>query len=148
MKLTVYDIKATYIPVREIDEVQISTAFQLYDYMKDAFNEYPMQEQFWVILLNGNNIPIGRKMITLGIANQTQIHPREAFSFAVREGAISVIFAHNHPSGNSTESDDDIKVTERLIKAGKLLDIPVLDHIIITDFGYNAIRATNPAMFY
>ena len=86
-------------------------------------------------------------MITVGLVNQTQIHAREAFRFAIRENAVGVIFVHNHPSGNLDPSGPDIEVTKQLIKAGKVLDIQVLDHIIIADVKYNSIREVKPELF-
>lgn len=100
-----------------------------------------------VILLNSDNIPIARYMITLGLVNQTQIHAREAFRFAIRENAVAVVFAHNHPSGNLKPSPQDIQSTQQLVSAGKLLDIPVLDHIIISDNSFYSIRNTHSYLF-
>ena len=126
---------------------KIQSPDDMNQYMKNAFDDHIDQEQFWVILLNTENIPIARYMITLGLVNQTQIHAREAFRFAIRENAVSVIFAHNHPSGNLSPSTQDIQSTQQLVNAGKLLDIQVLDHIIITDNSFYSIRNTHSYLF-
>ena len=90
------------------------------------------QECFCVILLDTKNRMIGGpRVATLGLLNSSMVHPRETFREAVRDGAASVIVAHNHPSGDPTPSKEDIDVTRRLVEAGKLLGIPVVDHLIL-----------------
>ncbi len=71
--------------------------------------------------------------VSEGTLTQSLIHPREAFRNAIKESAASVIFVHNHPSGDPTPSREDIMITERLVKAGELIGIKVLDHVIIGD---------------
>ncbi len=88
------------------------------------------QEQVVVFTLDGANQVIKRHIVTIGLANQSQIHPRECFRPAIVDSAVSVIIAHNHPSGNMSPSQADLAATRRLSAAGKLLGIPVLDHII------------------
>ena len=145
--MKIYEIQTRYVAKGVMESVPTFThPTAVVRYRESAFNQYHDQEQFWVVMLNGANRPIARVMCTLGLANQTQIHPREAFKHAVREGAISVIFLHNHPSGNLKASIDDIATTTRLVEAGKVLDIPVLDHVIVAD-GWTSIRATNPECF-
>lgn len=91
-----------------------------------------MQEAFVVLLLDTKNRMIGApRVATLGLLNGSQVHPRETFRAAVRESAASVIVAHNHPSGDPTPSREDIDITRRLVDAGKILGIPVLDHVIL-----------------
>jgi len=94
------------------------------------------QEHFIVFCLNGNNEIQSRRVVTVGLLNSSQIHPREVFAPAVLERAASVILAHNHPSGNLIPSEEDLKVTERLRVAGDILGIPVLDHIIFSMGGF------------
>lgn len=99
------------------------------------------------ITLNGANRVIGIYQLTKGLANQTQIHPREAFVHAVQDRAVSVIFAHNHPSGSLVASPEDLHVTRRLQEAGKILDIPVLDHMIMSKEGWTSIKGQFPSLF-
>ena len=80
--------------------------------------------------------------ISEGTLTQSLIHPREAFTDAVRESAASVIFVHNHPSGDPSPSREDISVTERLVQAGEIVGIKVLDHIIIGDGKYTSMMET------
>lgn len=88
-------------------------------------------ENFVVVGLNAQHVPIFAHVVSRGIINSTLVHPREVFRLAISEGAASIILGHNHPSGCVTPSPDDITITRQLIKAGKILDIPVHDHVIV-----------------
>jgi len=89
------------------------------------------REHFVVIYLNTKNHVTGRETISIGSLNSAIVHPREVFKAAIRRGACSVVFAHNHPSQDPSPSPEDINITERLAEAGVLLGIEVLDHVII-----------------
>ena len=90
------------------------------------------EEIFWVLLLDTKNRLKGQpQVVTRGILDASLVHPREVFREAVRTSTSSVILAHNHPSGDSAPSQEDLRVTRQLIDAGKLLDIRVLDHVIV-----------------
>jgi DNA repair protein RadC len=92
------------------------------------------RERFIVIFLNSQNVMIGWHQVSLGILNASLVHPREVFGPALRVlGTATIILAHNHPSGDPTPSREDIQITRKLVEAGKLLDIPVHDHLIIGD---------------
>lgn len=95
-----------------------------------------LQEHFIVISLNGASEVNAVRVITVGLVNRTQVHPREVFADALMERATSVILAHNHPSGNLQPSQEDILITKRLVNAGDLLGIQVLDHLIFSSQGY------------
>lgn len=88
-------------------------------------------ETFWVLPLDGSYRCTAPIVVTRGIVNSTLVHPREVFRAAITAGAAAVILCHNHPSGDPTPSADDRAVTEQLQAAGRLLDIPVHDHVII-----------------
>ena len=94
------------------------------------------QEHFIVLTLNGAHELIGQNVATVGLVNKTLVHPREVFSDAIARRAVAIAVAHNHPSGTLEPSDDDINVTRRIIAAGDLLGIKVLDHIVFTQAGY------------
>lgn len=98
------------------------------------------QEHFIVIMLNGAMEVIRTRVVTVGLVNRTLVHPREVFSECIRNMGTAVILAHNHPSGNPTPSNDDIELTARLRKAGDILGIEVLDHIIFTAEKYYSMR--------
>jgi len=89
------------------------------------------KEHFKLILLNPRNKIIGISTISIGILNASLVHPREVFKDAIMHTAASVVLAHNHPSGDPEPSEDDIKITKKLVESGKILGIEVLDHIII-----------------
>jgi len=89
------------------------------------------KEQFRIILLDSKNKFIKEEMISEGSLNMSVVHPREVYVSAIREFATSIIFIHNHPSGDTTPSEEDIRITERLVKTGNIIGIKVLDHMII-----------------
>lgn len=89
------------------------------------------REHFWVIGLNAKNIIQYIELCSLGSLTSSIIHPRETYRLAVMKGVNSIIVAHNHPSGDSTPSREDIAITEKLKSAGDILGIKLLDHIII-----------------
>jgi len=93
------------------------------------------KEYFMVLYLNARKQLIRKEIISMGTLTETLVHPREVFEPAIRHFASSIVLAHNHPSKNMEVSDEDIKLTEKLIQSGAILDIEVLDHIIITDDG-------------
>ena len=93
------------------------------------------RENFVCIFLNTKNKVIGRETIAVGTLNACLIHPREVFKAAIRRGAASIVVAHNHPSGDPTASFEDIQMTRRLVEAGELIGIEVLDHVIIGHHG-------------
>lgn len=88
-------------------------------------------ESFVVICLDIHHKIIARSEISRGILNSTIVHPREVFRLAVVLGAASVVLVHNHPSGDTTPSNDDKFITDQLVAAGKVLGIPVIDHVVI-----------------
>jgi DNA repair protein RadC len=94
------------------------------------------QELFKVVLLDAKNTVVKETTVSEGTLTLSIVHPREVFAFAIRESAAGVIFLHNHPSGDPTPSPEDRRLTDRLVAAGKLLGISVLDHVIIGDGRY------------
>ncbi|RLB36943.1 MAG: hypothetical protein DRH12_15040 [Deltaproteobacteria bacterium] len=98
------------------------------------------QEYFVCISLNGANEVIGNRVVTVGLLNTNQVHPREVFADAISDRAASIILVHNHPSGVLKPSPDDLATTRQLVDAGRILGIPVLDHIIVTRKGYLSFK--------
>jgi DNA repair protein RadC len=94
------------------------------------------QEHFLTVSLNGAHEVIASRVVTVGLANSTQIHPREVFAEAISDRACAIIAAHNHPSGDLSPSTEDLAVTERLTQAGGILGIRLLDHIIFSANGF------------
>ncbi len=104
-------------------------------------------EQFIVVLLNAKNHVLEVAPISQGTLTASLVHPREIFKPAIRRSAHAVILAHNHPSGDPTPSREDREVTQRLIEAGKLLGIEVLDHLVIGRGRYTSFRERSLAEF-
>jgi len=98
------------------------------------------KECFLVFYLNARNEILRREFVSVGILTASLVHPREVFAPAIIQPAASVIFVHNHPSGDSTPSDEDLKLTNRLVSAGEILGIEVLDHIIVTKTGFLSMK--------
>lgn len=98
------------------------------------------EEVMQMLVLNTRNIIIGSYEISRGSLNSSIVHPREVFKRAIASNASSIIIAHNHPSGDTSPSSEDIAITKRLIECGKLLGIEVLDHIIIGEYGYTSLK--------
>lgn len=97
-------------------------------------------EVFYVVLLNSAMKRIADFEISKGILDASLVHPREVFNPAIRYSARGIIILHNHPSGELHPSDEDIAVTNRLVESGRILEIPVYDHLIITGSGYFSFR--------
>ena len=91
------------------------------------------REYFLVLLLDRKNAPIGLNTVSIGSLTASLVHPREVFKPAIVANAAALICCHNHPSGDPTPSREDRALTTRLVEAGKLLSIPVVDHIILGD---------------
>ena len=105
----------------------------LEQYYEDYFSED--KEAFSVLLLNTKNKVIGIKTVSVGTLDASIVHPREVFKTAILNSAKSIMIFHNHPSGDTTPSGEDINITKRLVESGNLLGIKVLDHIILGNNG-------------
>lgn len=101
-----------------------------------AFAEGQNHESLMALYLDAQNRPIAFQEVARGGLNSVSVKPREVFRYGVEVGAASIIIAHNHPSGETRASPDDIDITRRMKAAGDLIGIPLLDHIIVTDDGF------------
>lgn len=101
------------------------------------------KEYFYVLCLDTRNRVHNKKQVSMGNLDSSIVHPREVFKDAIASLAASVIFVHNHPSGDLEPSSEDVNLTRRLVEAGDLLGIPVLDHIIVSDMGYTSLKSRN-----
>ncbi len=99
------------------------------------------KEHFLAVLLNSRNQILRTAEISIGSLNATVVHPREVFKEALAANAAAVIFVHNHPSGDPQPSDDDIKLTKRLVEAGRIMGVEVLDHVIVSDRGSASMKS-------
>lgn len=98
------------------------------------------REYFLVACLDTKNQPTAIHFCHVGSLNSSIVHPREVFKSAILSNSASIIVAHNHPSGDSTPSREDIEVTKRLVEAGKIIGIEVLDHIIVGDETFTSLK--------
>ena len=109
---------------------RVSCAKDVFNLMHEKLKD-KKEEQFHVIMLDTKNNVIGEQMITKGILDASIIHPREVFKPAIKNSASKIILVHNHPSGDPNPSQEDLVITENIIKTGEEIGIKVLDHIII-----------------
>jgi DNA repair protein RadC len=127
---------AAFELARRVQMIDISS--KKYFYSPDIVSEHYIsklrdskQEEFWCLMLSSSKQMIRETQITIGTLNSSQVTPRESFKTAIQESAASVIFIHNHPSGNPEPSNEDIALTKQFVLAGNIIGIPVDDHIII-----------------
>lgn len=98
------------------------------------------KEHFKVVFLNTKNEVITHETISIGSLNASIVHPREVFNRAIKKSSASIILLHNHPSGNPNPSKEDINITNRLVEAGKIIGIEILDHIVVGDNKYYSFK--------
>ena len=110
---------------------------KVYRLIKSKLKDYH-KEHFYIIALNSRNHSIAE--VSVGSLNASIVHPREVFAEAIKNKAASVIFAHNHPSGDPEPSEEDLVITKRLTEAGKILGIEIVDHIIAGKSGYFSFK--------
>ncbi len=114
---------------------RVSSSADLFKHFHPTLRDIK-REIFKVVLLDAKNTVLKETTVSEGSLTLSVVHPREVFAFAVRESAAGVIFLHNHPSGDPTPSLEDRQLTDRLVAAGRLLGIRVLDHLVIGDGRY------------
>lgn len=122
--------------------VSIRNPQDIVDYVNPYLRDEP-KENFMALFLNTKNEVLKTRTITVGILDSSLITPRELFREAIAMNSASVIVAHNHPSGDPAPSKEDIALTRRLIEAGKLIGIDVLDHVIVGDNKWISLRERN-----
>ena len=121
----------------ETPELQpkIEVAHNVFTLMQPLIGELP-HEEFWVLYLNSTNRVIHKARLFSGGITHTTVDVRLLFKTALEQGAIALILVHNHPSGSTTPSKEDIELTQRVKTAGEMLDIKLLDHVIVTEKEY------------
>ena len=117
----------------------ITSPDNLFEQIKNKVSNY-YKEHFFVCSLDTRNNLIAVDEISVGTLTASLVHPREAFEVAIKRHAAHIIIAHNHPSGETDPSEDDLKITKRLVDAGKIMGVEVLDHIIITSKSYLSFK--------
>jgi len=124
------------------EKYTITSNEDAYEFIKDTI-ALKDREYFYTILLNNKNEVISKELISIGDLSSSIVNPREVFKPAIKRSAKSIILVHNHPSGNPSPSKADLMVTHRLIDAGDILDIGVLDHLIIGHGLYVSLKKDN-----
>ena len=135
----VAEIRLTYLSkVKASERRKVSSSRDSYQILLDCWNRSCLEfvEEFKVLLLNRANKVLGIVPISKGGVAGTVADPKLIFAAALKANASSLILSHNHPSGNLQPSQADIQLTRKIKEAGKFLDLPVLDHLIITSEGY------------
>ncbi len=120
------------------DTVKITGAQDVTPLLSDIADK--KQEHFVCISLNGAHEVIKKRIVTIGLVDRSQVHPREVYADVISDRAAAVIFAHNHPSGDLKPSNSDLKIHEQLTEAGKILGIRILDHLIVAGKGYYSFQ--------
>jgi DNA repair protein RadC len=118
-----------------IELTKITSGKAVFEVMQPIIGELP-HEEFWVLFLNNSNKILFKTQLSKGGMTGTVVDVRIVFKIAFEQNATAIILTHNHPSGKLQASDADIQITKKIKVAGQQLDIPVLDHIIITEKGY------------
>jgi len=126
---------STQIPAYKSKE--LTSPEKVYKLVRGKLKDYS-KEHFYLIAIDSRNWSIHE--VSIGTLNANLVHPREVFTEAIKVKAASVIFIHNHPSGDPEPSKDDLEITKRLVKAGKIMGIEVVDHIIITKLGFISFK--------
>lgn len=130
---TLAEIEISYRPKQKASELhKITTSSDAYDCLKDIFPSLDYREYFYILCLNRNNKVLGYCQISAGGISGTIADVRMIMQTALKSNACSIILCHNHPSGNLNPSQADKDLTTKIVAAGKTLDIPVLDHLILT----------------
>lgn len=124
------------------DKVKITSPLVLVDLLMDEMR-YLNKEFFKIAILDTKNQVLCIENISIGTLNASIVHPRDVFKISIKRNANSIILIHNHPSGDTTPSTEDINITNRLVDAGNLIGIKVLDHIIIGDNKYLSFKEKN-----
>lgn len=118
---------------------QILSPNDAYEMIKEQLEGLD-REQFIIACLNTKNEPTNITVVSVGTLNKAIVHPREVFKTAILSNASSIMAFHNHPSGDTTPSQHDIELTQRLYEAGNLLGIKLVDHLIIGDGTFTSLK--------
>lgn len=137
---------ASFELARRLDELSLvkkplgNSPDSIYEYVKYKMR-FKDREHFLVLLLNTKHEIIANDLVSIGTSEKTFAEPKEVFKLALQLGAYAICVCHNHPSGHTNPSEADIHLTRRLVESGKLLGIPVLDHLIIGENNYYSLKA-------
>ncbi len=140
------EVQAVYkTKIKISEQPKITNSEMAKDILLKAFNKDTLEykEEFIILLLNRTNRVLGYVKISSGGTTGTTADPKIIFTLALKTNASAIILAHNHPSGNLKPSKSDLELTNKLVKAGKLLDITIFDHIILSKDGHYSMADEN-----
>ena len=135
----VAEVQLSYVTnVKPSDRPQITSSKQAYDVLINHWDRSQIEfvEEFKILLLNRANKVLGIVPISKGGTSATVADPKLIFVAAIKSNSCGIVLAHNHPSGNLNPSSADIALTKKIAEGGQLLEVPVIDHIIVTNNGY------------
>jgi DNA repair protein RadC len=118
-----------------VEKPKIISSRDAYNVIAPLLIDLP-HEEFWILTLNRGNKVLAREKISVGGVSSTVVDSKIVFRKAIEGQASAIILCHNHPSGNLFPSQTDIEITQKLVKAGKVIEVPILDHLIVSDRGY------------
>lgn len=124
---------------------EITTSEKAYEILKPL--ALSPSEELWVLALGPKKTLLKRKMIFRGTVDTCLVHPRDIFKFACAQNASSILIAHNHPSGELSPSYEDLRFTQQIVDASLLMEIPVIDHLIVTSKDYTSLRSEGWCQF-
>ena len=124
--------------IKASDRTQITKSDKAYEVFLEAFPSLEHKEYFYALFLDRANRVLGVYQVSSGGITGTVVDPKIVFQAGLKANATSIILAHNHPSGQTVPSEADIALTKKLINAGKILEMPILDHLIIAKEGYKS----------
>ena len=133
--LAALEIGRRIASAKPIEKIHLSCPQDVADFLMPRLR-YAAKEQFVVVLLNNKNKVIGTEVVSEGSLSSSVVHPREVYAPAILHHAAAIMVAHNHPSGDPKPSIEDEEVTRQLLRSGKVLGIPMIDHVIIGDGNY------------
>jgi DNA repair protein RadC len=131
-KIPVYRIAMIKESAISVEQTKIRSPRDVFDAVRGYLADVD-REHFLTLLLNTKNGIVGVNTTSIGTLNSSLVHPREVFKAAIIANSAAVILVHCHPSGNPDPSNEDLEITRRLVEAGKILGIEVLDHVIVGD---------------
>ncbi|MEI3146934.1 MAG: DNA repair protein RadC [Merdibacter sp.] len=124
---------------RSLEKVAICSPDDLVRWLRLSYG-YAQQEHFIAVYLNQQNEILHHRVLFIGTLNASMVHPREVFKEAMRQSASSIICAHNHPGGSAEPSSADHHVTRQIVESGKIVGIPLMDHIIVSPNAWFSFR--------
>lgn len=125
-------LRATLAGLTANESASVGSPSQIADYIRGRHNIAAMaQEHFFAVLLSPHQKPIAAPVVAIGTVARVDMHPRDVFREAISQNAHSIVIAHNHPSGDPRPSGADRELTRRMVECGKLMGIPVLDHVVL-----------------